>query len=618
MSVRIIIGDTRVVLPSLPDKSVHCCVTSPPFYGLRDYGTAQWEGGRAECDHRASTPSARANARAASTLDGSTETVHASMVYRDECGRCGARRVDAQIGLEPTPDEYVASLVAVFRDVRRVLRDDGTLWLNLGDSYAGGKQGRSDALEGRNYGARVKGDNPVKQRPAPNGYKSKDLLGIPWAVAVALRADGWVLRSEIIWAKKNCMPESVSDRPTKSHEQIFLFSKAKWVGATKPVPMAATDAAWLAALVDGEGSICFQERTSERAAVSTWSVRLSIANTNRALLERVTEICGIDGGLGTPSPRYRSTGESGRAVYSWQVTNAKASGVLASIRPYLIAKCAQADLAIFVQELNQKHAGRGHPVSRKDQEAKARAAAACSALNKGEPVDLSWFRQPRPGRWEPFPYAYDADAIAEPAACGEWPDVSGKAIAGVRSVIGGGAPGGQRQNATTRNRRSVWTVASQPYSGAHFATFPPALIEPCILAGAPRQACEVCGAGWVRATAYTKGEEQAHERPKHLQSAKSTLSMSGGSAGWAELGSKRETTVWQPSCECEGATGSARGVVLDPFGGAGTTGLVADRLGRDAVLIELNPSYAGLADNRTTDDAPLFADVRTETHEGAP
>ena len=320
MTVRILTGDALEQLRLLPDESVHCCVTSPPYYGLRDYG------------------------------------------------------VVGQIGLEPSPDEYVAALVAVFREVRRVLRKDGTLWLNIGDSYAAGKLGRADHGSGdltSHLGPKRDGIpggsimGPVAQRLAPAGYKPKDLLGTPWMLAFALRADGWYLRQDIIWSKPNPMPESVTDRCTKAHEYLFLLSK---------------------------------------------------------------------------SERY-------------------------------------------------------------------------------------WF---------------DAAAIAEKA---NWPGGSwgrskcydGDQTGMLRWFYGNGA---QWKGGETRNKRSVWEVATQPYADAHFATFPPALIEPAILAGCPRG-----------------------------------------------------------------------GTVIDPFAGAGTTGLVADRLGRDAVLIELNPAYAAMARDRIEDDAGMFAEV---------
>lgn len=166
-------GDALSVLKTMSAQSINTCVTSPPYWGLRDYG------------------------------------------------------VDGQLGLEPTPEEYVANLVEVFREVKRVLRDDGTLWLNFGDSYASGgmsnPSSKSTLVGGKDLGA---ADYSIT-RKVPNGLKPKDLVGIPWRVAFALQADGWYLRSDIIWHKPNAMPESVTDRPTKAHEYIFLLSKSQ-------------------------------------------------------------------------------------------------------------------------------------------------------------------------------------------------------------------------------------------------------------------------------------------------------------------------------------------------------------------------------------------------------
>ena len=283
MTIRILVGDCRERLRQMEAGSAQTCVTSPPYFGLRDYGHA------------------------------------------------------GQIGLEPTPDDFVAAMVEVFREVRRVLRDDGTVWLNLGDSYArnpakgttGTPNGRNLAEQGYSGGAGV-----------PDGAKEKDLIGIPWMVALALRADGWYLRQDIIWHKPNPMPESVTDRCTKAHEYIFLLSKG---------------------------------------------------------------------------PRY-----------------------------FFDAK------AISEAAVNQASS----PESRKNSFARDHKASAGDHGQKPQ------------HRTEREPVAYEG----------------------------------------TRNKRSVWTVASQPFPDSHFATYPPDLIEPCILAGCP-----------------------------------------------------------------------VGGTVLDPFGGAGTTGLVADR-----------------------------------------
>lgn len=174
MSYQILQGDCRQILKDIPSGTVRCSVTSPPYYGLRDYG------------------------------------------------------VDGQIGLEQTPEEYVQQMVEVFREVRRVLTDDGTLWLNLGDSYAGSGKGAWLNKEGQKEVYVVDPGSPITKMPKiPNGLKTKDLIGIPWMVAFALRADGWYLRSDIIWNKPNCMPESVTDRPTKAHEYLFLLSKSE-------------------------------------------------------------------------------------------------------------------------------------------------------------------------------------------------------------------------------------------------------------------------------------------------------------------------------------------------------------------------------------------------------
>ncbi len=324
MGWQVMEGDALETLAGLDAGSVQCCVTSPPYWGLRDYGQA------------------------------------------------------GQLGLEPTPGEYVARMVAVFAEVRRVLRDDGTLWLNLGDSYAGGGTiGRNDtgpealARRAAKYGTGTGPGSAVGQqgtRPQCPGLKPKDLCGIPWRVAFALQEDGWYLRSDIIWAKPNPMPESVTDRPTKAHEYLFLLTK------------------------------------------------------------------------------------------------------------------------------------------------KAR-------------------------------YYYDADAIREPNAAGteqrytagfrdRYADGAVDAK-GYRGPVGGSA--GMQLNENGRNKRSVWTVATAPYSGAHFAVMPPALIEPCIKAGT---------------------------KPGDL--------------------------------------------VLDPFSGAGTVGMVARRLQRLYVGIELNPEYADMSRRRIDGDAPLF------------
>ena len=225
---KLIQGDCIEVLRGLEDESVQCVVTSPPYYGLRDYGTAKWEGGDSGCDHIQSLNLKRGNNGGLSTgatERGASDQCYSSAIpYRDICGKCGAKRIDSQIGLEHSPEEYVGKMVEIFREIRRVLRGDGTVWLVLGDSYAGSGRGNNpNGKQGTNHGTLFDPDNSGF---VPNGLKPKDLIGIPWRVAFALQADGWWLRSDIIWHKPNPMPESVTDRPTKSHEYVFLLSKS--------------------------------------------------------------------------------------------------------------------------------------------------------------------------------------------------------------------------------------------------------------------------------------------------------------------------------------------------------------------------------------------------------
>jgi DNA modification methylase len=451
MTWRILEGDCRAVLAGLPERSVQTCVTSPPYFGLRDYGTGEWDGGDAGCDHRGAPQQSTSSTLAGNGHgpDRLSPALQAQTVPVRACP-CGARRVDRQIGLEPTPDEFVAALVGVFREVRRVLRDDGTVWLNLGDSYnADGRKGRAHMGEGKNNGYSAWVNKTME------GTKPKDLLGIPWMVAFALRADGWYLRSDIIWNKPNPMPESVTDRPTKSHEYLFLLSKG---------------------------------------------------------------------------PRYFYDADAVR-----------------------------------------------EPVS--------------PASNFGGP-----------GPAQPMP-STTGDAINDRR---------------IHARLGNGSVG----DPSGRNKRSVWTVATQPFPGAHFATFPPKLIEPCILAGSPPKCCGVCGAPWRRVV-----EREAAERiePQHAQMAREEhfretrpIGQRGnaGMANGAQMAASAmsRTVGWEATCEC-GDTGrrntfvqaaTVPSVVLDPFAGAGTTGLVALRHDRSFIGIELNPVYAEMARNRIRDDAPLL------------
>jgi DNA modification methylase len=265
---RIHVGDCRAIMRQMiaAGVRVNCIVTSPPYWGLRDYGTARWSGGAADCSHT-STRRGHGEDEKQSTSAGTSR----DRISGSACRLCGARRVDSQLGLERTPIRYVARMRSVMRLARELLADDGVMWLNLGDCYATGAGKVGDHPSGGEQGARWRGDvdrirdeKRARGRPPrgatstagyrgakfstntvdpkgraglgpmtqPNrmpirGLKPKDLVGIPWRVALTLQADGWWLRSDVIWSKPNPMPESVTDRPTKSHEYVFLMTRSE-------------------------------------------------------------------------------------------------------------------------------------------------------------------------------------------------------------------------------------------------------------------------------------------------------------------------------------------------------------------------------------------------------
>lgn len=383
----ILLGDVRHRLKEIADSSVHCVVTSPPYWGLRDYGN------------------------------------------------------DGQIGLEQTVQGYVDEMVAVFREVKRVLRDDGTLWLNLGDSYSGSGKGPAGNLGAKNNERHLEHKHSAI---VPEGLKPKDLVGIPWRVAFALQADGWWLRQDIIWHKPNPMPESVSDRCTKSHEYMFLLTKS---------------------------SHYFFD--------------------NEAIKEQATT---------APSLRDKH-GEGYQADY------------------------------------------------------------------------------PNGDRFSAGERLWGAD---------------GK-----------------------RNRRSVWSIPTKPFKGAHFAVMPEALVEPCVLAGtSDGGCCAGCGAPYER---QMQAGEIAERRTRD-----NTLGMIPGRNKTTRLQSvdmasiPKEFVGWQRSCDCV-AEEKIESTVLDPFNGSGTTGVVSLRHNRNYIGCELNPDYAEIAVQRLSEESPMFNTINVfqerETHE---
>ncbi|HEV8542094.1 MAG TPA: site-specific DNA-methyltransferase [Verrucomicrobiae bacterium] len=435
--IEILQGHCLDLLGQMRDESVHCIVTSPPYWGLRDYGlkAVAWPTGWKGCH-----------------------------------------------GLEPTVDLYVQHEVLIFREARRVLREDGTLWLNLGDTYSGGGLGGggSFACDGIRM-AQEPGTNKnvpgrLGARLVGNGIKTKELVGVPWRVAFALQADGWFLRCDNVWHKPNPMPESVRDRSTRCHEFVFHFSKSKrYFYDLEAVKEASSPNA--------------HARSSSASQFPSESLR----DRNRRRLP------------GVNPKALKLPGRNSR----------------------------------FHQDRDPNHS-----TARKVKQNESFSAAVVGLVSK-------------------------------------------------------------------RNMRSVWTVATAPYRGAHFATFPPKLIERCILAGtSERGCCAGCGASFARVVAKGK-PDLAHQRAcggdlNGHYNGKATKDYAGARAQNASdvkarilAGMVESVTVgWKRGCNCGEEAGEKRCVVLDPFGGSGTVGEVCNRLGRDAILLELNGEYIKLANAR--------------------
>lgn len=223
---KIYLGNNLDTLKTFPDNSINCCVTSPPYYGLRDYGTGHWEGGDPNCNHKVSD-----NPFGNDVMTGTHKKMKElgmdagnGHIMKRVCTKCGATRIDDQVGLEDTPEDYIQRLVDIFSEIHRCMTDDGTLWINIGDTYnssSAGNKGGSD-LQRNNVGSQ----DIDHTKHLVTSCKPKDMIGIPWMLAFALRNSGWYLRQDIIWHKPAPMPESVQDRFTKSHEYIFLFTKS--------------------------------------------------------------------------------------------------------------------------------------------------------------------------------------------------------------------------------------------------------------------------------------------------------------------------------------------------------------------------------------------------------
>ena len=495
MSVRILVGDALTRLRELPAESVQCVVTSPPYWGLRDYGNAKWEGGDPECEHEGKRTISGGTNPAVSSKQNSHPGSQGGEI--GDCVKCGARKAASGIGLEPTLAEHIDALVAVFREVRRVLRRDGTVWLNYGDAYAGAyKGGGGPGLQRTNKGSIIGGQTII-----PNGMKPKDLMGMAWRLAFAFQDDGWWLRSANVWNKPNPMPESVVDRPSSAYEMVFQFAQS--------------------------GDSLF------------W--------THPAL----------PGTRAKPEPDYWWLNRQTREI----------------VEPY----------------------------------------------DDSERNPEKWRRV---NLWKGHDYFYDADAVRSPLAESTQREIKdgyhGHATKDFGSAMAQDASAVKRRIVENppsgANLRNVWTIPTQGYRQAHFATFPEALVQPCIASGtSKRGACPECGAPWTRVVEKVSGGIAGqgswvdHSKDSQVGASRNTL---GGQKVWDSY-TPPKTTGWEPSCDH--AADPIPCTVMDPFAGSGTVGLVAARMNRSAVLIELNPEYAEMAKRRIHGAVGLFSPVSVET-----
>ena len=533
-----------------------------------------------------------------STLGGGTATTgHQREGYGEVCARCGARRIDSQIGLESSPDEWAARLVDVFREVRRVLRDDGTLWMEVGDSYSasppGNKSYLSSGLAGAVEGSRyldtlAQSVGAKRDTSKIPGLKPKDLIGQPWLLAFALRADGWYLRSCIVWSKPNAMPESVTDRPTTAHSYVFLFSKK---------PRYFYDAEALREESTGDQNPRHtngpRPRTDEirafdnRVTSSTKNAR-SVWTIDYDVDETVTWI----GKLGS----CRKCGGLRIAGNGLDPTTATATG-------------ASGDTGNAERTESPTRSSSGESLTDSPSTTSARTPAASTprTSNPSSSESTSSEAIPLPREMLARPTVQrDTNTLLGTltAALTE----SGSAVSVCACDAAPNSPGSVWRVPTEPNALAICRVCDAYWQGGaprehcgepvvqHFAAFPRELVRRMILAGtSERGVCAECGAPWVREveTTYTPlGDAVQQNSENRVQS---ELNRGGGAPQAMTYGraEKKVTTLgWQPSCECP--ADSIPATVLDCFAGSGTSLLVARQLGRHAIGVELSERYCAM------------------------
>lgn len=579
---RLLVGDVRDQLATLPEASVQCVVTSPPYWGLRDYGTASsWEGGDPACEHRGKVKprqdtSGTTTKRFAESR-GTQPGKRAYAVVREVC-RCGARRVDAQIGLEERPADYIASLVHVFEGVRRVLRPDGTCWLNLGDCYA--NDGKSGGETGGMQAYLLDNDRKrVGREKRFTGLKPKDLVGIPWAVAFALRDAGWWLRRDIVWDKRNAMPESVTDRPASSHEYIFLLTKsARYFYDADAVaePASAAMKAQLRAAYEGQGLKDYAGAGVQNPSdVKRRILAGKSGNKARRLADGTAGDRPADHlGRGVP---WEGLTRNCRSV--WTFTTQPFTGWTQISRRVRVSWDESDDDTTRI-------ASPDCPVH--GDRAVLAATAACDGREASEPRGIARSdgdpcKAPLDG-CVPTGQRLAPDSLEQSSDC----DVQSHALL-----------------ATSRNTRRSKTGRA------------PSTTQPCtpsaeIVAGTHGTSASPESGGSVERTPANSTSEgsasdglvtDGDEIQRHIAGMCSCEYYRTVTEELSHFATFPETLPER----CIKAGSRIGDTVLDPFCGSGTTGQVALQCGRSFIGIELNPVYADLARTRIGNAAPLFA-----------
>jgi len=499
----------------LKDESVQCVITSCPYWGLRDYGTATWEGGKDGCDHIDGVSNSEHEGMDAGNF---RSTRYLGQKKATGICKCGAKRRDNQLGLEKTPEEFVENCVKWAREIWRVLRSDGTFWLNLGDSYAQSGGGMATFEHEKNKIRKKEkgyeghggweGTASRAGNTAVSGLKPKDLCGMPWRVAFALQESGWYLRSAMPWVKRSAMPESCTDRPASALEYMFLLTKSGtsqyWtnprLGGTRQQPKP--DCIWKHKETGEQVDVDPQDDNYKR--INLWQGHDYFFD-----MESIR--------VGYTKPLNRYGGDKKKTSESLQNGSYYASAHRdRDMRPNGNGRNFR-NTDLFYQSLEEPH-------------------GAIFAGDEMVGLDVN-------------PYSY---------------------------------------------------------KDAHFATFPPKLVEPCIKAGSSEKgACPECGAPWERIV--EKGDIVSRGGSTNGQRAKI-----GDESGLIRNDNKNEkvsreskTIGWQPICKC-GHKETVPCIVLDNFGGSGTTKNVADRLGRRGVMCELKMEYIEMAKKRCYQEPSLF------------